>query len=97
MWLKVEKGLKDTGWPWGTQQRVNAAGDTVGGGKGRTGVIGKQIEGHEEPLAWGRDGNGGHTWKRAVPPAEHDRVSPHRPCHKVGSRRLTGIPEIEAD
>lgn len=62
-----KKGLKDTGWPLGPQQRVNAAVDTVGSGNGGTGVVGEQLEGHEEPQARGRDGNGGHRWRRAVP------------------------------
>lgn len=50
--LKVEKSLKDTGRPLGTWQSVNAARDAVRGGNGRAGAAGKQIEGHEEQLAW---------------------------------------------
>lgn len=43
--LNVEKGLKDTAWPLAPEQRVNAARDTVRGGKGRTGAVGEKMRG----------------------------------------------------
>lgn len=69
--------------------KVNAAGHSVRGGKGRTGVVGKQIKGREEPLAWCRDSNGG--TQRAVSPSGHNRVHPHYPWHGVGSEGVTDV------
>lgn len=55
----MKKGLKETRWLLGTEQRANAARDTVRGGKGRTGALRGNNEGHEEPLAWAEMGMGG--------------------------------------